>query len=61
MAVPGADPVAVVEAELAHFLDCIRTGREPDAGLAECGVGLALVLDAARRSAADATVTKVGP
>lgn len=60
MAVPAADPVAVVEAELAYFLDCIRTGREPDAGLAECGVGLALILDAARRSAADATVTKVG-
>ncbi|WP_374448767.1 Gfo/Idh/MocA family protein [Stella sp.] len=59
VAAEAADPVAVVRAELAHFLDCIARRRPPDAGLAECGVGLALVLDAARRSAATGTVARV--
>ncbi len=57
--VPAADPVAVVRAELAHFLDCIATGAPPAAGLQECGVELALVLDAARRSAAEGVVMRI--
>ncbi|BBK31717.1 putative dehydrogenase [Stella humosa] len=61
MDVPAADPVAVVRAELSHFLHCIATGAAPDAGLAECGVDLALVLDAARRSAAEGAVIRIDP
>ena len=57
--VPAADPVAVVAAELAHFLDCIATGAAPAAGLQECGIDLALVLDAARRSAAEGAVMRI--
>ncbi|MCC7276036.1 MAG: hypothetical protein IT561_25435, partial [Alphaproteobacteria bacterium] len=57
--VAAADPVAVVGAELADFLRCIAIGAAPVAGLDECGVGLARVLDAARRSAAEGVVVRV--
>lgn len=48
---PAADPVGVVAAELAHFVACIETGSAPAAGLAECGVRLGRVIDAAILSA----------
>lgn len=61
LSVAAADPVAVVRSELGHFLDSIDTGGTPIAGLAECGVGLGRVLDAARRSAVRGTVESVAP
>lgn len=57
--VPAADPVAVVRAEFRHFLDCIAGDAPPVAGLQECGIDLALVLDAARRSAAEGAVIRI--
>ena len=61
MDAPAADPTTVVAREFGHFLDCIATGRAPIAGLAECGVGLGRVLDAARRSSVNGTVEQVAP
>ncbi|MGE0715391.1 MAG: Gfo/Idh/MocA family protein [Alphaproteobacteria bacterium] len=60
-AVAAADPVAVVRAELAHFLDAIAGRAAPVAGIVECGVGLARILDAARRSAAERVVVETAP
>lgn len=48
---PAADPVAVVTAELAHFLDCVAKRRPPEAGLGDCAVVPALVIEAAIASA----------
>jgi predicted dehydrogenase len=54
--IPAADPVEVVAAELAAFIDTIRTRREPDADLRAGAVAPARILDAARRSAQEARV-----
>jgi len=54
-AIAGADPVQVVTAELAAFLDAVATRRVPDAALAEA-VLAQRIIDAARRSAAEARV-----
>ncbi len=50
-AIPAADPVAVVAAELAAFIDAVRSRRAPEAGLREGAVAPARILDAARLSA----------
>ncbi len=56
---PAADPVAVVTAELAHFLDCARTRRAPPAGLRDCAVVPAAVIEAAITSARDNRVVEI--
>lgn len=48
---PAADPVAVVTAELAHFLACVAARQAPVAGLRDCAVGPAAVIEAAIASA----------
>jgi predicted dehydrogenase len=48
---PAADPVTVVAAELAAFIEAMRTRRQPEAGLWSGAVAPALILDAARQSA----------
>ena len=48
---PPADPVQVVEAELLHFLTCVKLRRTPEADLISGAVLPARLLDAARRSA----------
>jgi predicted dehydrogenase len=53
---PAADPVAVVAAELAAFVDAVRTRRPPEAGLRSGAVAPARILDAARLSAAEGRV-----
>jgi predicted dehydrogenase len=58
-AVPAADPVQVVAAELAAFLDAIRTRRAPEASLRDGALAPARILDAARRSAAEARVVSL--
>jgi len=54
--IPTADPVAVVTAELAAFLDAVQTRRPPKAGLATGALAPARILDAARRSAVEGRV-----
>jgi predicted dehydrogenase len=49
--IPPADPVQVVAAELAAFLDAVRTRRMPDANLRDGALAPARILDAARLSA----------
>lgn len=49
---PAADPVAVLMAEFAHFADCVVLKVPCEADLWDCGVVLAAITDAARRSAA---------
>ncbi len=56
VAIPPADPVAVVAAELEAFLDAVRTRRLPEAGLRSGAVAPARILDAARLSAAEGRV-----
>lgn len=56
---PAADPVAVVTAELAHFLDCAKTRRSPTAGLRDCAVVPAAVIEAAIASARDNRVVEI--
>ncbi len=51
LAIPAADPVDVVAAELAAFVEAVRTRRPPEADLASGAVAPARILDAARRSA----------
>lgn len=58
---PAADPVDVVTAELAHFIDCIRQRTEPVAGLEQCGVRLGSVIDAAILSAKTNQVVPLPP
>lgn len=53
VAIPAADPVEVVAAELAAFVEAVRTRRAPEAGLRSGAVVPARILDAARRSAAE--------
>jgi len=50
--VAAAGPVAVVTAELAGFLDCVRRRAVPEADLARAGVAVARIVEAAARSAA---------
>jgi predicted dehydrogenase len=57
--IPAADPVQVVAAELAAFLDAIRTRRQPHANLRDGALAPARILDAARRSAAEARVVSL--
>jgi predicted dehydrogenase len=54
--IPAADPVEVVAAELAAFIEALRTRRAPEAGLRSGAVAPARILDAARRSAQDGRV-----
>lgn len=56
---PAADPVGVVTAELAHFLDCVATRRMPEAGLRDCGTGPAAVIEAAIASARENRVVEI--
>ena len=55
-AIPAADPVEVVAAELAAFAEAVRARRTPEADLRSGAVAPARILDAARRSAAEARV-----
>ena len=54
--IPAADPVEVVAAELAAFIEVLRTRRAPEAGLRSGAVAPARILDAARRSAQEGRV-----
>ncbi|WP_170979370.1 Gfo/Idh/MocA family protein [Roseomonas sp. HF4] len=54
--VPAADPVEVVAAQLATFVDAVRTRRPPEAGLRSGAVAPARILDAARISAQEGRV-----
>lgn len=54
--VPAATPEEVVAAELAAFVDAVRTRRPPEAGLRSGAVAPARILDAARLSAAQGRV-----
>lgn len=54
--VPSAEPVAVVAAELAAFIEAIGSRRTPEASLRSGAVAPGLILDAARRSAREARV-----
>lgn len=56
VAIPAADPVEVVAAELAAFVEAVRSRRGPEAGLRSGAVAPGLVLDAARRSAREMRV-----
>lgn len=58
-AIPAADPVAVVAAELAAFIDAVRNRRAPEAGLRAGALAPARILDAARRSAAEGRVVNL--
>lgn len=58
-AIPAADPVQVVAAELAAFLDAIRTRRTPHASLRDGALAPARILDAARASAAQGRVVSL--
>lgn len=58
---PAAGPVDVVTAELAHFIDCVQRRAEPVAGLAQCGIGLGSVIDAAILSAKTNQVVPLPP
>lgn len=61
-AIPPADPVQVVAAELSAFLDAIATGRAPEADLQSGALAPARILDAARVSAQEGRlVTLDGP
>lgn len=54
--IPAADPVEVVAAELAAFLDAVASRRPPEADLHAGAVAPARILDAARRSAQEGRV-----
>ncbi len=57
--IPAADPVQVVAAELAAFLEAVRTRRIPDANLRDGALAPARILDAARLSAAEGRVVSL--
>jgi predicted dehydrogenase len=57
--IPAADPVQVVAAELAAFLDAMRTRRPPHASLRDGALAPARILDAARLSAAQGRVVSL--
>ena len=56
---PAADPIAVVTAELALFVECVATRKEPAAGLRECAVVPAAVIEAAMASARHNRVVEI--
>ena len=56
---PAADPVQVVAAELAAFIDAVRTRRAPEASLRDGVLAPARILDAARLSAAQGRVVSL--
>jgi predicted dehydrogenase len=56
---PAADPVDVVAAELAAFLDAVATRRAPEADLRDGAVRPARLLDAARRSAQEGRLVEI--
>ncbi len=60
-AIPAADPVAVVAAELAAFLRAVESRVPQGPDLIEGGVAPLAILDAARRSAQDHRVVEVAP
>ena len=47
------EPYEVVAAEVRAFLDSVDCNRPPIAGVDECGVGMARVLEAVHRSSTD--------
>ena len=57
--IPAADPVQVVAAELAAFIDAVRTRRAPGASLRDGALAPARILDAARLSAAQGRVVSL--
>lgn len=57
--IAAADPVTVVAAELAAFIEAVRTRRAPQADLRAGAVAPALVLDAARQSALEGRVVSL--
>jgi predicted dehydrogenase len=56
-----ADVVTVVRAELAAFLDSIRTGRPPVAGLQDGALGMTRLIEAIHRSAAEGGAVAIAP
>lgn len=54
--IAAADPVTVVAAELAAFIEAVRDRRPPEAGLRAGALAPARILDAARRSALEGRV-----
>ncbi len=60
VALPAAEPVQVVAAELAAFLDCVEAGRPAVPDLREGGVRPLAILDAARQSAQRGAVVEIG-
>ncbi|MBB5687928.1 Gfo/Idh/MocA family oxidoreductase [Roseomonas alkaliterrae] len=54
--IAAADPVTVVAAELAAFIEAVRDRRPPEAGLRTGALAPARILDAARRSALEGRV-----
>lgn len=56
VAIPAADPVEVVAAELAAFIEAVRMRGEAAAGLRSGAVAPGRILDAARRSAQESRV-----
>ena len=54
--IPAADPLDVVTAELAAFIEALQTRRPAEAGLRSGALAPALILDAARRSAQEGRV-----
>ena len=58
-AIPAADPVQVVGAELAAFLDAVRTRRMPEANLRDGALAPARILDAAHLSAREQRVVSL--
>jgi predicted dehydrogenase len=59
LAIPAADPVEVVVAELAAFLGAVATRRPTGPDLVEGGVRPLRILDAARRSAQEGRVVEI--
>jgi predicted dehydrogenase len=49
--IPAASPLDQIKAELADFLDNVRTRRQPAANSVASGVNLAAIIDAFDRSA----------
>jgi predicted dehydrogenase len=49
---PVVEPFQVVAGEFAAFLDAVDGKAAPLAGIEECGVGMARILDAIHRSSA---------
>lgn len=50
-----ASPLAQISAELADFLTAVNDRRRPSAGVVDCGVNLALIIEALYRSSQERT------